>query len=138
MPDPIRLTASDFAAMDAGDWAPPEAPEQSAYPPRVGWASAKQLEALGLRRDQLGRLRTAAGRYVCGWSGRVHLEYLLPAPWMDPAAGVVRLVWVDRETMRDLRRGIVDGGRAKVGEAVRGLIGRLFGEALHLLSGGRL
>jgi hypothetical protein len=135
MPDPIRLTASDFAAMDPGDWAPPEADDQTAYPPRVGWASAKQLEQLGLRRDSLGRLRTPNGRYVCGWSGRVHLEYLLPNPWADPFAGVVRVIWVDRDTLREFRRAATAGGKAKLGDALKAILGLLFGEALDFLKG---
>ncbi len=120
---------------DGPVWTPPVGAAPTSYPARVGWAPGAQLAALGLARDQLGRLRTAAGLYVCGWSGRVHAEYLLPAPWMDPWAGVVRMVWVDRETTRELRRAIVAGAKAKASAAIGGFLGRLFRELLGLLEG---
>jgi hypothetical protein len=107
----------------------------SSYPARIGWAPTSQLQALGLVRDSLGRIRTKTGGYVCAWSGRLRTHHLYPVPWMDPWAGTVRLVWVDKDVFAELRRGILEGARARASGAVRSLLDGLFGQALRFLGG---
>lgn len=136
-PATVELPAPPWGSdLDTPGTTPAAPAARPSYPARIGWGPAAQLEALGLYRDDLGRVRTKQGNlYVCAWSGRVRTHHLNPMPWADPWAGKVRAVWVDDDCLKEFRQGVIEGGRAKGSEVLRRFVGGLFGQALRFLGG---
>lgn len=104
---------------------------QMQHPERLAWAEALPP---GYGLDGLGQIRHLATReLVCGWSGRGHTEYLLPMPWLDPAVGEVRMVWVDRDTTEMLRRSVSREAARRARGGLGDIVRSLFAEVLRFL-----
>lgn len=67
------------------------------YPRQLYKLGQAELSKLGLYRDGRGRIRTKAGEYVCGVSGRVHQKKLYRVPDYDDEDDEWTGIWVDAE-----------------------------------------
>lgn len=85
-----------------------EASERSDQGQRPGWMTGEELAERGWSQDDLGRVRTGDGRYVCGVSSRVRTHHLYVVPDPDPATGRCRRLWVDSDTLRAWGRDLVE------------------------------
>lgn len=81
------------------------------YPRQLCLVDAATLHQLGLSRDNAGRLRTAAGTFVCEVSGREHSKRLFDIPDYKPDEDAWGTLWVDeQEAVRAGRRVVAGAG----------------------------
>jgi len=128
----VRLDRDDPMYHDPPA-SPAEETSMTIHPERLGWQAALPV---GYHLDDLGQVRyDATGHLVCGWSGRAHGLYLLPLPWPDPATGQVRVVWIDRQSMREIRASIEKGALGVARGGLGGIARRLLTEGIGILLG---
>jgi hypothetical protein len=87
---------------------------------RPGWMTEDELKEQGWHRDDVGRVRTSSGGYICGVSGRERTHHLYVVFDVDRETGGVRRLWVDSDTLRSWGLELVAGlGREGVREIRR-------------------
>ena len=105
------------------------------HPERMGWIPYGELPQDYMHDELLQVRHIPTGDLVCGWSGRGHRHYLLPLAWPDPESGAVRIVWVDKSTMRQFGRAARRVGGAIASRGLRGFVRKLIGTAFRAFLG---
>ena len=98
----------------------------------LGFLTDEELSAKGYWRDPIGQVRKqSTNELVCGRSGRLHLQYLLPFPQFAKDGTVVPF-YIDKQSAMEVGALL----RSKFGAAGTGLVqhgGNLLRQAFKIL-----